>query len=123
MAKVLIVDDERLILKSYIRLLGKIMPKNDIFTAESGEEALKKIPELNPGIIISDHRMPGMEGYDFLEKVKELYPAIKTVLMSGTEHYLYGKNVGKVADAFTTKPLDEGELEDIVRVFSGLETQ
>ena len=60
----LIVDDEPNVLKSLKRLL--LDTDYRIFTAESGEEGLKVFEENEINVVISDYRMPGMNGVEFL---------------------------------------------------------
>ncbi|HDH52887.1 MAG TPA: response regulator, partial [Nitrospirae bacterium] len=71
--QILIVDDEENILRSLKRLLTN--EEFEILTAISGEEALK-ILRVNPDIalIVSDQRMPGLSGVEFLEQAKSLSP-------------------------------------------------
>lgn len=80
---VLLVDDEENILKALQRLL---MDEDDIeiVTATSGEEGLKLLPDLSGlGVIVSDQRMPGMQGSEFLARVQELYPETVRILLTG----------------------------------------
>ncbi|MFH0765279.1 MAG: sigma-54 dependent transcriptional regulator [Calditrichota bacterium] len=67
-AKILIVDDEKLIRWS----LAKNLEQNDyqVETAESGEEGLVKFDALAPDIVIIDHKLPGADGLDILTEIK-----------------------------------------------------
>ena len=69
--QILLVDDEENILSSLKRLLRK--QKYEVLTANSGDEGVKIIQN-NPDIalVISDQRMPGMSGVEFLEQAKSL---------------------------------------------------
>ena len=78
---ILIVDDEENIIKSLNRLLR--MDGYRILTALSGEEGYKILKENNVQLIISDQRMPGMSGTDFLERVKNDFPDIIRTILSG----------------------------------------
>lgn len=79
---VLFVDDEEHILTSLKRLLRKEPYK--VFTAVGGEAGLEVLLE-NPGIqmVVSDQRMPGMCGTEFLAKVKEANPDTVRLVLSG----------------------------------------
>ena len=81
MKKILIVDDEIQILKSLNRLFLDTDYEVDI--AESGAQALEKLAQEEFDLVISDMRMPNMDGNTFLNKVKELYPKILRVILSG----------------------------------------
>jgi sigma-B regulation protein RsbU (phosphoserine phosphatase) len=77
---ILIVDDEELMLSSYEMYLED---NYDIHTADSAEAALMLLEKKsNFSCVISDHDMPGMNGVDFLNKVKSKYPDIVRILMT-----------------------------------------
>lgn len=77
----LLVDDEENITSSLVRLLRR--DGYHILCANSGEAGLALLAENDVGVIISDQRMPGMTGVEFLGKVKEMYPDTVRVVLSG----------------------------------------
>ncbi len=106
----LFVDDEPNIVSSLKRLVRKDGYK--ILTANSGQEGLEILAKNKVDVIISDQRMPGMTGVEFLRNVKEHYPdTIRMVLSGYTE-------LNSVTDAinegavfrFLTKPWDDEKL-------------
>jgi len=78
---VLCVDDEVNILRSLKRLLRK--EDYRLLTASSGEQGLEILKENAVNLVISDQRMPGMSGIEFLARVKEEYPDIIRAILSG----------------------------------------
>ena len=79
--RILIVDDDSDLLSGLIRQLGD---RFDIVTAESGEEALRKFQTDEPfAVVLSDVRMPGMGGIEFLERLKELAPETMRLVLTG----------------------------------------
>ena len=79
--KILFVDDETNVLESIARQLRK---RFTLSTALSGQEALRIMKEEGPfAVIISDMRMPGMDGVQLLERVKELYPDTVRMMLTG----------------------------------------
>ena len=83
--KVLFVDDEEAILKAFKLNLGR---KYSVFIAESGNEGLRVIEEEGPfEVIVSDFSMPGMNGADFLEKVREQNKEVVTMLLTGQANF------------------------------------
>ena len=79
--KILTVDDEEKILKSLRRLLKNL--EVDVLAASSGPEALALIEKQEISLIISDQRMPGMNGVELLEKAKKISPYTVRILLTG----------------------------------------
>ena len=78
---VLCVDDEQNILSSLKRLLRKESYR--LLTATSGQQGLELLAQNKVDMVISDQRMPGMSGTDFLKQVKTLYPDIIRIILTG----------------------------------------
>ncbi len=111
----LIVDDERSICSAITRSL-----RGDgyrIFTASSGAEALRLLALHSVQVIISDQRMPGMSGTEFLDMVKQLYPRTVRIILSGyTDLQVVTDAVNRGAVfKFLTKPWDDQALREQVR--------
>ncbi len=77
----LLVDDEENITSSLVRLLRR--DGYHILRANSGEGGLELLAQNEVGVIISDQRMPGMNGVEFLSKVRETYPDTVRIVLSG----------------------------------------
>jgi response regulator RpfG family c-di-GMP phosphodiesterase len=111
---VLFIDDETNWLEA-IRMAVGDQPLT-IITAASGEEALRKLQKRRPDLILSDVRMPEMNGFDLFEKVRS-DPKFKTVpyvFMSSIDDF-DAKRTAKLigADGYIEKPFD---LESVKRV-------
>ncbi|MBB4844821.1 diguanylate cyclase (GGDEF)-like protein [Paucibacter oligotrophus] len=106
----LLVDDEDNIVSSLRRLLRR--DGYHIVTASNGAEGLQKLAEHNVDVIISDQRMPGMTGVEFLRRAKELYPATVRMVLSGyteLQSVTDAINEGAIYK-FLTKPWDDERL-------------
>jgi signal transduction histidine kinase len=79
-AVVLLVDDEPHILSALARTLRNISV--EVHTAQSGEEALEMLERIRVQVVISDHRMTGMDGVTFLSRVKER-PDVQRIMLTG----------------------------------------
>lgn len=113
--QILCVDDER----NVLRALERIFLDDDfaIITAGSGEEGLVALQE-NPDIqlIISDYRMPGMNGVEFLKRVCEIRPDTVRIVLSGyadTAAVVAAINEGQIYK-FVPKPWNDDELRQTV---------
>ena len=102
--KILFVDDEENILHSIKRDLRK---RYDIHTALSGPEALEILKTQGPfSVIVSDMRMPGMNGIQLLSTVKDLYPEVVRLMLTGNadqETAIEAVNKGQIF-RFLNKP-------------------
>lgn len=79
---VLIVDDEPDILESLVDYLQAAMPKVKVMTAGSGEEAIQIAEKGGLDVIVSDLRMPGMNGLALLGAVQKQWPNVQCILMT-----------------------------------------
>src|SRR5450830_1095406 len=106
----LLVDDEINILSALKRLLRQ--DKYEIVTANSGQEALTLLTSRSVDVIVSDQRMPGMTGVEFLGIAKEKYPDTVRIVLSGyTELQSVTEAVNQGAIyKFLTKPWDDEQL-------------
>ena len=78
---ILIVDDEDRIIQS---LEGILMDEGfDVISARSGVSALEMIEDMMPDLVLLDIWMPGMDGLETLIKIKEAYPHLQVIMMSG----------------------------------------
>jgi len=80
-AKILVVDDEEIVLKSCRKILEG--GGHEVFTALSGQEAFDLMEKEPIDIVITDIKMPVMDGMEVLEKVKEKYPDILVIMITG----------------------------------------
>ena len=111
----LLVDDEENILNSLKRTLRKEQYR--IITAQSGMEGLSVIDREKISLVLSDHRMPGMEGVEFLNEVRQKSPETIRMMLTGyadMQSVMNAINHGEVY-RFITKPWDDEEIRFIVR--------
>ena len=106
---ILVVDDETSILQS---LEGILTDEGfDVSIAESGLDALGKIEEVMPDLVLLDIWMPGLDGIETLEKIKNLYPALQVIMMSGHGNIETAVKATKVgAYDYIEKPLSLEKL-------------
>lgn len=117
--KILLVDDEPNILKSLTRLLSR--HDYEVLVASSGDEGLNLCLQHDIHLILSDYRMPEMNGVEFLSKVRSLYPAITRIVLSGfadATAIVDAINQGQIYK-FITKPWEDSDLLQSVK--QGLE--
>ncbi len=113
-SKVLIIDDEEIVLDSCIQILSG--GDFDIRTAENGILGLSTIEEFRPDLTFVDLKMPGISGFEVLEKIQEIDPTIVTIVITGFA------TIGSAVEAmqkgafdFLPKPFTPDELRLITR--------
>lgn len=109
------VDDEPQILKAIKRVIRN-EPYQSLF-AQGGAQALEQLQQTRVQVIVSDLKMPEMDGLTLLKKVQQIYPhTIRMVLSAVTdiEPVLEAVHVGKIY-RYLTKPYDERELVQTIR--------
>jgi len=114
MANVLIVDDEQ----SYRQLLSLVFESDghSIRTAMNGREALELLEVEPADVIISDVKMPDMDGIEMLRAVREAQPDLGVILMTAFASVQTAREAFKLgADDFIQKPFDVEELKLIVK--------
>jgi len=113
-ATVLVVDDEVRILSAVQRSLRR--EGYDILTAETPAEALAILAERSVDLIVSDQKMPGMSGLEFLAKAIVLRPGAARLLITGwTEEVPREEMEALGIRALLPKPWDDGQLKQAVR--------
>jgi CheY-like chemotaxis protein len=112
--KVLVVDDDPAVRKSIDRILSS--KGYAVITAESGEEALRKLNEEKYDLVYTDIRMPGMSGLEVAEQIKARRPWTPVVIITGYDTDV-AEARAKVAgvSSFMHKPLSPEMIEDSAR--------
>lgn len=108
--RILLVDDETLVLMALKRSLYE--EDLEIVTATSAEQALLLMTERPFKVVISDERMPGLQGSDFLTQIRDLYPATIRMMLTGhatLEAAMRAVNGGEIY-RFFSKPWNDQEL-------------
>ncbi len=104
------VDDEEGIRKVLSISLSDI--GYDVFTAENGEQALSIFKDINPPIVLTDIKMPGMDGIELLQKIKHENPDTEVIMITGHgDMDLAIKSLKYDATDFITKPIRDDALE------------
>lgn len=114
--KILIVDDVPQTRKDLIRLLYFEEDMEVVGEAGNGQEALQKIGELQPDVVLMDINMPQMDGITATEKAGQLYPEVAVVIISiqGEAEYLKKAMVAGARD-YLVKPLSSNEMGLTIR--------
>ncbi|MCR9206082.1 MAG: response regulator [Halobacteriovoraceae bacterium] len=114
--KILLVEDEKFILDFYLSEFESEMPEDVFFKALNGEEALQVLIEEEINIVLTDGKMPKLDGVQLAYKIKENYPKIKVIMVTGyagdySKEEISKSGILKVYD----KPVDFEELIQFIK--------
>ncbi|MFA5904883.1 MAG: response regulator, partial [Desulfobacula sp.] len=109
--KILVIDDEKTTLKMFRLFLD--LYGFDIHTAESGEEGLEVFDREKPGIVLTDIKMPGMDGIEVLKEIKRRAPETEVIVITGHgDMDLAIQALNLDAADFINKPIQRQSLEN-----------
>lgn len=113
-ANILLVDDEPGMLR-YIRTLLEV-DEHKVETASTGEEALERVQKgMQPDLVLLDVLMPGIDGLQTLEQLRQMKPGVKVVMLScvsDTRKVVQAMRLG--AHDYLTKPFQKAELDAVI---------
>ncbi|MBT8397273.1 MAG: response regulator, partial [Gemmatimonadetes bacterium] len=81
LSRILLVDDER----DLCRTLGAHLSDlgHEVLSVQSAEEALNVVTEFSPDIVLTDVQMPGMDGFELLDRLRDSSPELDVVVITG----------------------------------------
>jgi HD-like signal output (HDOD) protein/ActR/RegA family two-component response regulator len=112
--RVLFVDDEPHLLAGLRRMLHPQRHRWDVLFAESGPAALELMRQRRVAAVVTDMRMPGMDGAQLLAQVQRLYPSTARIVLSGQADRASVLAVLRTAQQFLAKPCDVPTLTGCV---------
>ena len=117
MFKLLIVEDEKWEREGLLDFLDWPSYGVEVVeTAVDGIEGLEKAEKIRPDIIITDIKMPGVDGISMSKKIKALIPRVKIIILTGYDDFKLAREaIYFKADAYILKPLEEAELIPVLQ--------
>jgi DNA-binding NarL/FixJ family response regulator len=121
MIKILIADDQELIRQSLMIILDNVPDFEVVDCVADGIEVMESVKEEKPDVILMDIRMPRMDGVVCTQRIKELYPDIKIIILTTFDDDEYVFNALKFgASGYLLKGISMKELSDAIRkVYNG----
>lgn len=109
--KIIIVEDEEIIRRGLVHTMDWLsMGAMVIGDGENGKDGLEKILELRPDVVMTDIKMPLMDGFEMLERAKKVYDFYSIILTSYQEFDYAKKAISLNATDYLLKPVTEEEL-------------
>ena len=113
--RILFVDDEPMILQGLQRMLRSMREEWDMVFVDGGEKALAALCEAEFDVVVTDMRMPVMNGAQLLMEVRRLHPATVRLILSGhADNDLIAQCLG-VAHQYISKPCDPEQLKTLIQ--------
>jgi|LGVF01.1.fsa_nt_gb two-component system response regulator YesN len=111
MYRILVIDDEKIVLDSVRYIIESNYNNVDIETARNGKEGLIKFDSFKPHIVITDIRMPGISGLEFIKKAYKIDKKVKFLIVTAFEQFEYAKESFKFSvEDYILKPLNKKTL-------------
>lgn len=122
--KVLILDDDAEFLSAYRDLLSRLPSRPEVHTASSAPRAFALLESEPFTLLITDLRMPKIDGFQVLMSVRRRFPAMRTVVLTGIADEQYrARAYGMGIDLYTEKPASPGEIRLFTQCIEGLLTR
>ena len=113
--KMLIVDDEETLSYSLYQSFIISQQEYEVVTAASGEEASEKLADTQFDLVITDIKMPGMDGLELLSLIKSKYPKTEVIVMTAYgSHEKREEALQKGARYYIEKPFEISEIKQLV---------
>jgi HD-like signal output (HDOD) protein len=122
MRRILFVDDEQRILDGLRDLLRRRRNEWDMHFADGGQQAILLFEEKPFDVVVSDMRMPGMDGASLLRIVRDRWPDCVRLVLSGFAEEERARRVVSVAHQFLLKPCDAAQLQNVIERACDLRT-
>jgi HD-like signal output (HDOD) protein len=120
MKRILFVDDEPSLLEGLRRMLRPQRARWEMMFASGGEDALRMLEDSAFDVVVTDMRMPGMDGAQLLERVRDRFPCVVRIVLSGYCDTASTLRAVPVAHQFLQKPCDAGILLQAVERACGV---
>jgi len=111
-----IVEDDALLRKTLVRLVGETRGLCCVAACASGEEALQKLPALKPEVVLMDLNLPQMSGSECIRRLKEMLPSTQVIVLTvyeDSEHIFRALKAG--ASGYLLKRSDPEEVLDAIK--------
>lgn len=115
MKAIYFVDDEKSVLDGQRRALRDLRQNWELHFHASAAEALAEMERSPPHVVVSDMRMPGMDGAEFLERVRSRFPATVRLVLSGQADLALLTRVTRSAHQILSKPCNLDQLRRVIQ--------
>jgi len=113
--KILLVDDESLVRTSMARMIAQLTPNHSIFEAEDGEDALHRLEAEPVDLVVTDIRMPAVNGLELSKEVRDRWPETIVVMLTGHADFQYAQEAIRYnVKEYLLKPVSIDHLKRVI---------
>lgn len=114
--KIYIADDDIILVEGLKKIIEEGCPFGKVIgVGHNGLQVLEDIKSMQPDLLITDIKMPVMDGVELVKRVKELFDFIKVIIISGYDEYSYIRNTMKYGAAdYLLKPVENDDLLELI---------
>ncbi len=115
MYKLLVVDDEPRQVRALANVIRQVKPEYEVFEAENGQQAFEMISKTHIDIVITDIKMPVMDGLELIERLSEKFSYIKPIIFSGYGEFEYAQKAIRLgAVDYLIKPIAKKQIIEMI---------
>ncbi len=122
--KIMLIENEKVMREGLRTLIENIIQGFTVcYEADHGRDALQALDYTKPDLIITDIRMPEMDGIEFIRRLRDIEPVLPVIILSGFSDFEYTKQAirYKVSD-YLLKPIDRRELAAVLDKYKAMES-
>lgn len=109
--RLLVVDDEHIVIESVSNILKQNFESIDFETAYNSREALIRFEKFRPNIVMTDIKMPGMNGIELIERIRKIDNGVKIIIVSAHDHFDFAKDAVRFGvEDYILKPMTKQKL-------------
>ncbi|MCK8059664.1 MULTISPECIES: response regulator [unclassified Fusibacter] len=113
--RILIIDDEQIVLDSVSHILKLNFTDFEIYTARNGKEGLVQLENVRPHIVMTDIRMPGITGIEFIRRARRFDTRVKIIIATAFDQFDYAKEAFRFQiEDYVLKPLTKAKLIELI---------
>lgn len=113
--KLLVVDDEKNIRKGICKILSDAYPEIELLEAQNGSLALELFDQENPELVITDIKMPVMDGIELMRQIRRSSQTVSLVVLSGFDDFSFAREaLRNGASSYILKPLEKQEFLETI---------
>ncbi|CAM4091914.1 response regulator [Paenibacillus alkaliterrae] len=115
MKKIMVVDDEAIQRRVLGKMIREVLPDCEVIEASNGKAALELLKSNSIDVVITDIKMPIMDGFGFIEHVNETDAHTKIIILSGYRYFEYAQRAVQLgAFDYLLKPVKEESIEQLL---------